>query len=57
MSGEREQLPGTPKEYSGWGVYNNEATEVDTGMVNGWRGSLNSLLLFVSINFEYDMFS
>jgi Family of unknown function (DUF6535) len=52
VSGEREQLPGVPKEYSGWDVYNNEAKKVDTELVNDWRDSLNSLLLFVSINFR-----
>jgi hypothetical protein len=47
MSGEREHLPGMPKEYSGWDVYNNEAKKVDTELVNDWKESLNSLLLFV----------
>jgi tetratricopeptide (TPR) repeat protein len=46
MAGEKP--PGIPKEYSGWDVYNNEAKEVDTELVNDWRDSLNSLLLFVS---------
>jgi len=36
------------REYSGWDVYNNEAKKVDTELVNDWRDSLNSLLLFVS---------
>ncbi|KIM23262.1 hypothetical protein M408DRAFT_77835, partial [Serendipita vermifera MAFF 305830] len=36
-----------PKEYSGWDVYNNEAKKLDTEMINDWRNSLNSLLLFV----------
>jgi len=30
-----------------WDVYNNEARKVDTELVNDWRESLNSLLLFV----------
>jgi hypothetical protein len=42
-------LPGMTKEYSGWDVYNNEAKKTDTELVNDWRESLNSLLLFVSI--------
>jgi hypothetical protein len=42
-------LPGMTKEYSAWDVYNNEARKVDTELVNDWRDSLNSLLLFVSI--------
>jgi hypothetical protein len=42
-------LPGMPREYSGWDVYNNEAKIVDTELVNDWRGSLKSLLLFVWI--------
>jgi hypothetical protein len=37
------------KEYSGSDVYNNEAKKTDTELVNDWRESLNSLLLFVSI--------
>jgi hypothetical protein len=49
MATEGERLPGIPKEYSGWDVYNNEAKKVDTELVNDWRESLNSLLLFVSI--------
>jgi len=39
----------TNREYSGWDVYNNEAKKVDTELVNDWRDSLNSLLLFVSV--------
>jgi Family of unknown function (DUF6535) len=42
-------LPGMTKEYSGWDVYNNEAKKTDTELVNDWRESLNSLLLFVSV--------
>jgi hypothetical protein len=47
--GEGGRLPGMTKEYSAWDVYNNEARKVDTELVNDWRDSLNSLLLFVSI--------
>jgi Family of unknown function (DUF6535) len=43
------RLPGIATEYSAWDVYNNEARKVDTELVNDWRDSLNSLLLFVSI--------
>lgn len=35
-------------EYTVWDVYNNEARKVDTELVNDWKESLNSLLLFVS---------
>jgi Family of unknown function (DUF6535) len=35
-------------EYTVWDVYNNEAKKVDTELVNDWKESLNSLLLFVS---------
>jgi len=49
VASEGDRLPGIPKEYSGWDVYNNEAKKVDTELVNDWRDSLNSLLLFVSI--------
>jgi Family of unknown function (DUF6535) len=49
MTTEGEGPPEIPKEYSGWDVYNNEAKKVDTELVNDWRDSLNSLLLFVSI--------
>ena len=38
------------RETSGWGVYNNEARKVDIEMVKDWTGSLNSLLLFVSLS-------
>jgi hypothetical protein len=31
-----------------WDVYNNEARKVDTELVNDWKESLNTLLLFVS---------
>ena len=48
-AGEGGRLPGMTREYSGWDVYNNEAKKVDTELVNDWRDSLNSLLLFVSI--------
>jgi hypothetical protein len=48
--GEGGRLPGMTKEYSAWDVYNNEARKVDTELVNDWRDSLNSLLLFVSIS-------
>ncbi|KIM29839.1 hypothetical protein M408DRAFT_67347, partial [Serendipita vermifera MAFF 305830] len=34
---------------SGWDVYNKEAKKVDTELVNDWRDSLNSLLLFAAI--------
>jgi Family of unknown function (DUF6535) len=47
-AGEPGRLPGMTREYSGWDVYNNEAKKVDTELVNDWRDSLNSLLLFVS---------
>jgi len=55
---EGEQPPvGIPKEYSGWDVYNNEARKVDMELVNDWRDSLNSLLLFVSsFRMIYDAF-
>jgi Family of unknown function (DUF6535) len=49
VTGEGGQLHGMTKEYSAWDVYNNEAKKVDTELVNDWRDSLNSLLLFVSI--------
>jgi hypothetical protein len=49
MTTKGERIPGIPKEYSGWDVYNNEAKKVDTELVNDWRESLNSLLLFVSV--------
>jgi hypothetical protein len=49
VAGEGGRLPGMTKEYSAWDVYNNEAKKVDTELVNDWRDSLNSLLLFVSI--------
>jgi hypothetical protein len=49
VAGEGGRLPGMTKEYSAWDVYNNEARKVDTELVNDWRDSLNSLLLFVSI--------
>jgi Family of unknown function (DUF6535) len=48
-AGEGGLLPGMTKEYTAWDVYNNEARKVDTELVNDWRDSLNSLLLFVSI--------
>jgi Family of unknown function (DUF6535) len=35
-------------EYTVWDVYNNEARKVDAELVNDWKESLNSLLLFVS---------
>jgi hypothetical protein len=35
-------------EYTVWDVYNNEAKKVDRELVNDWKESLNSLLLFVS---------
>ncbi|KIM31690.1 hypothetical protein M408DRAFT_20918 [Serendipita vermifera MAFF 305830] len=44
-----ELIPGMVKESSGWDVYNNEAKKVDTELVNDWRASLNSLLLFAAI--------
>jgi Family of unknown function (DUF6535) len=47
--GEGGRLPGMTREYSAWDVYNNEARKVDTELVNDWRDSLNSLLLFVRI--------
>jgi hypothetical protein len=49
VAGEGGRLLGMTKEYSAWDVYNNEARKVDTELVNDWRDSLNSLLLFVSI--------
>jgi hypothetical protein len=49
VPGEGGRLPGMTREYSAWDVYNNEARKVDTELVNDWRDSLNSLLLFVSI--------
>jgi Family of unknown function (DUF6535) len=49
VAAEGGRLPGMTKEYSAWDVYNNEARKVDTELVNDWRDSLNSLLLFVSI--------
>jgi hypothetical protein len=39
-------------EYTVWDVYNNEARKVDTELVNDWKESLNSLLLFVSDAFS-----
>ena len=41
--------PGLTRESSGWDVYNNEARKVDMELVRDWTGSLNFLLLFVSI--------
>jgi hypothetical protein len=49
VEAEGGRLNGWTKEYSAWDVYNNEARKVDTELVNDWRDSLNSLLLFVSI--------
>jgi hypothetical protein len=49
VAAEGGRLPGMTKEYSAWDVYNNEARKVDTELVNDWRDSLNSLLLFVCI--------
>jgi hypothetical protein len=49
VASEGGRLPAMTKEYSAWDVYNNEARKVDTELVNDWRDSLNSLLLFVSI--------
>jgi len=43
-----ERILGMVKEYTAWDVYNNEARKVDTELVNDWKDSLNSLLLFVS---------
>ncbi|KIM32248.1 hypothetical protein M408DRAFT_215878 [Serendipita vermifera MAFF 305830] len=43
------QFGGMAKESTGWDVYNNEAKKVDTELVNDWRDSLNSLLLFAAI--------
>jgi len=43
-----ERIPSATKEYTAWDVYNNEARKVDTELVNDWKDSLNSLLLFVS---------
>ena len=42
-------IPGLAHESSGWDVYNNEARKVDVELVRDWTGSLNFLLLFVSI--------
>jgi Family of unknown function (DUF6535) len=47
IASESNRRPGITREYSGWDVYNNEAKKVDTELVNDWRDSLNSLLLFV----------
>ena len=41
--------PGLTRESSGWDVYNNEARKVDVELVRDWTGSLNFLLLFVSV--------
>ncbi|KIM20065.1 hypothetical protein M408DRAFT_79231, partial [Serendipita vermifera MAFF 305830] len=46
---EAEPLTRVAKERSAWDVYNNEAKKVDTELVNDWRASLNSLLLFAAI--------
>ncbi|KIM32245.1 hypothetical protein M408DRAFT_20563, partial [Serendipita vermifera MAFF 305830] len=43
------QFGGMTRESTGWDVYNNEAKKVDTELVNDWRDSLNSLLLFAAI--------
>jgi hypothetical protein len=48
VAAEGGRVLGMTKEYSAWDVYNNEARKVDTELVNDWRDSLNSLLLFVS---------
>ena len=47
---EREHIRGlfNEPEDTVWDVYNNEARKVDTELVNDWKESLNSLLLFVS---------
>jgi Family of unknown function (DUF6535) len=45
---EGDRIPGLSKEYSGWDVYNNEATNVDRELVTDWENTLNSLLVFVS---------
>jgi hypothetical protein len=43
----RDRVPGATAENTVWDVYNNEARKVDNEMVNDWRESLNSLLVFV----------
>jgi len=48
VTAEEARQLGLEKEYSGWDVYSNEAKKVDTELVNDWKDSLNSLLLFVS---------
>jgi hypothetical protein len=45
---EVEHLLLRKKEHDAWDVYNTEAKKQDTELVNDWRNSLNSLLLFVS---------
>ena len=52
MSGEREQLPGVPKEYSGWDVYNNEAKKVDTELVNELKPNALAALEWID-HYEY----
>ncbi|KIM23428.1 hypothetical protein M408DRAFT_27881 [Serendipita vermifera MAFF 305830] len=37
------------KEYTAWDVYNNEARKLDIELIQDWRSSLNSLLLFAAI--------
>jgi hypothetical protein len=34
-----------------WRVYNDEADRIDAEMVAGWRGTLDTLLIFVRIDF------
>lgn len=53
MDGDRGRPHEMPREYSGWDVYNNETKKVDMELVSDWRDSLNSLLLFVSINLRW----
>jgi Family of unknown function (DUF6535) len=48
MISEGDKIPGMTKENSGWDVYNNEASKMDTELVKDWTGSLNFLLIFVS---------
>jgi hypothetical protein len=32
-----------------WRVYNDEADRIDEDMVTGWKGTLDTLLIFVGI--------
>jgi hypothetical protein len=35
-----------------WRVYNDEADRTDMEMVDGWKGTLDTLLIFVSVTVD-----